>query len=88
MSLKTGRRDANYLDRVLTGLIGVRNRETTALLAVVGELLVDDPGQSFDADARWRNATSICRDGSPLYRGSTSTVRYAEPTYSVTLTNS
>jgi hypothetical protein len=36
-------RDENHLDRVLTGLIGVRNREATALLAVVAELLVDDP---------------------------------------------
>ena len=31
------------LHNILTGLIGVRNRETTALLAVVAELLVDDP---------------------------------------------
>jgi hypothetical protein len=36
-------RDEAYMDNVLTGLIGVRNRETTALLAVVAELLVDDP---------------------------------------------
>ena len=36
-------RDTNHLDRVLTGLIDVRNRETTALLAVIAELLVDDP---------------------------------------------
>jgi hypothetical protein len=43
MSLTSGRRDANYLDRVLTSLIGVRNREITALLAVIAELLVDDP---------------------------------------------
>jgi hypothetical protein len=43
MSLKSGRRDANYLDRVLTGLVGVRTREMTALLAVIAELLVDDP---------------------------------------------
>ncbi|WP_233213367.1 hypothetical protein [Mycobacterium hubeiense] len=35
--------EEKYLDRMLTGLIGVRNRETTALLAVVAELLVDDP---------------------------------------------
>ena len=35
--------DANYLDQILTGLIDVRNRETTALLAVIAELLVDDP---------------------------------------------
>jgi hypothetical protein len=37
-------RDETYLDRVLDGLIGVRNRETTALLAAIAELLVDDPG--------------------------------------------
>lgn len=36
-------RDETYLDNVLSGLIGVRNRETTALLAVIAELLVDDP---------------------------------------------
>ncbi|MGX9789768.1 hypothetical protein [Mycobacterium sp. MMS18-G62] len=41
-ALKSGRRDTNLLDRVLTGLIGVRSRETTALLAVIAELLVDD----------------------------------------------
>src|ERR1700682_678437 len=43
ISLKPGRCGASHLDRVLTGLIGVRNRETTALLAVIAELLVDDP---------------------------------------------
>lgn len=31
------------LDGFLTGLIGMRDRETTALLAVIAELLVDDP---------------------------------------------
>jgi hypothetical protein len=36
-------RAETYLDNVLTGLIGVRDRETTALLAVVAELLNDDP---------------------------------------------
>ena len=35
--------DANYLDQILAGLIDTRNRETTALLAVIAELLVDDP---------------------------------------------
>lgn len=35
--------DETYLDNVLTGLIGARNQETTALLAVVAELLADDP---------------------------------------------
>ena len=43
ISLKSGQCDTNCLDRVLTGLIGVRNREMTALLAVIAELLVDDP---------------------------------------------
>ena len=43
ISVKSGRCDTSHLDRVLTGLIGVRNRETTALLAVIAELLVDDP---------------------------------------------
>jgi hypothetical protein len=36
-------RDETYLDNVVNGLIGVRNWETTVLLAVVAELLVDDP---------------------------------------------
>ena len=43
LSLKSGRSDTDLLDRVLTGLIDVRNREVTALLAVIAELLVDDP---------------------------------------------
>jgi hypothetical protein len=43
LSLNSGRCDTDLLDRVLNGLIGVRNRETTALLAVIAELLVDDP---------------------------------------------
>ena len=36
-------RDETYWDSVLNGLIGVRDREMTALLAVIAELLVDDP---------------------------------------------
>ena len=43
ISLKSGRCDTSLLDRVLNGLSGVRNRESTALLAVIAELLVDDP---------------------------------------------
>jgi len=35
--------DPDYLDQVLTGLIDTRTRETTALLAVIAELLADDP---------------------------------------------
>ncbi len=45
---KPGRlRDETFLDNVLTGLIGVRDRETTALLAVVAELLVDHPAEQL-----------------------------------------
>jgi len=36
-------RDETYWDTILNGLIGVRTREMTALLAVIAELLVDDP---------------------------------------------
>jgi hypothetical protein len=39
ISLKSGRTGQNYLDEVLTSFIGVRNRATTALLAVIAELL-------------------------------------------------
>jgi hypothetical protein len=42
ISLNYGRCDPDLVDRVLTGLIGVRTREITALLAVIAELLVDD----------------------------------------------
>lgn len=42
-SLKSGRRHAGHLDAFLAALIGTRNRETSALLAVISELLVDDP---------------------------------------------
>jgi hypothetical protein len=40
---KPDRCDTNFVDRTLDGLVGVRTREVTALLAVVAELLVDDP---------------------------------------------
>lgn len=33
----------NYLGQILTSLTDTRSRETSALLAVIGELLVDDP---------------------------------------------
>ncbi|WP_242453445.1 hypothetical protein [Mycolicibacterium sp. P9-64] len=46
-SLKSDQRDTSDLDRVLTGLIGVQNRETAGLLAVVAELLVDDPAPAL-----------------------------------------
>jgi hypothetical protein len=42
-SLTSAEPDVNYLDEILTGLIDTRTRETTALLAVIAELLVDDP---------------------------------------------
>lgn len=40
-------RDETYLDNILDALIGIRNRETTALLAVIAELLIDDPALQF-----------------------------------------
>jgi hypothetical protein len=43
LSLNSDRCDPAFLDRVLNGLIGVRTRETTALLAVIAEFLVDNP---------------------------------------------
>ena len=46
-ALKSGHCDPARLDRILTGLIGVRDRATTALLAVIAELLVDDPAQQL-----------------------------------------
>ncbi len=42
-SLTSPECDADYLAKILTALIDTRNRETTALLAVIAELLVDDP---------------------------------------------
>jgi hypothetical protein len=43
ISLKSDRCDPDLLDRILTDLIGVRHRETTALLAAIAELLVHEP---------------------------------------------
>jgi hypothetical protein len=43
ISLNSDGCDPAFLDRVLNGLIGVRTRETTALLAVIAEFLVDNP---------------------------------------------
>ena len=37
--------DLDCLDQVLTGLIDTPTRETAALLAVIAEMLVDDPGR-------------------------------------------
>jgi hypothetical protein len=45
--LPSGQDDSVNLDRVLTGLFAAHNRETTALLAVMAELLVNDPAQQL-----------------------------------------
>jgi hypothetical protein len=42
IALRSGRGIESYLDGILSSFIGVRNREMTALLAVIAELLVDD----------------------------------------------
>lgn len=41
---KSGKEDSLRLESIVTGLINNRHRETTALLAVLAELLVDDEG--------------------------------------------
>jgi hypothetical protein len=61
-SLKSGRRDASHLDRILTELIGVQDRETTALLAVIAELVVDD------AAAQLRCRREVAERGEQLPR--------------------
>lgn len=60
--LKSGQPDENYLDNVLSGLIDVQSRETTALLAVVAELLVGDP------DPQRRCREELARRGEHLPR--------------------
>jgi hypothetical protein len=40
-------RGETYFDNISASLIGVRNREMTALLAVIAELLVDEPAQQL-----------------------------------------
>jgi hypothetical protein len=47
-AIRAARRDAVRLNNVLTNLIAARNRKTTALLAVIAELLDDEPA------AQWR----------------------------------
>jgi hypothetical protein len=62
-SLKPGQCDLSRLDNILTGLIGVRNRAATALLAVIAELLVDDPMQQL----RCRREVAERRDHLPRW---------------------
>lgn len=61
--LKSVRRDPVPLDRILSALIGVRNRETTAVLAVIAELLVDEP----ELQLRCREELSERRDRLPRW---------------------
>jgi hypothetical protein len=63
MSLKPGQCDPSRLDNILTGLIGVQDRATTALLAVIAELLVDDPAQQL----RCRREVAERRDRLPRW---------------------
>ncbi len=50
-SLDASRPDDEKLHRLLTGLMSARNRPVTALLAVIAELLVDDPDLQFECRA-------------------------------------
>jgi hypothetical protein len=56
-------RDETYLDNILASFIGVRNREMTALLAVIAELLIDDPA----ARARCRDELTERGDHLPRW---------------------
>lgn len=47
LAIHAAQGDASRLDNLLTNLIGVRTREMTALLAVIAELLVDEPAQQL-----------------------------------------
>jgi hypothetical protein len=60
-SPKPGQCDPSRLDNILTGLIAVRDRATTALLAVIGEFLVDDPTRQL----RCRREVAERRDHLP-----------------------
>ena len=71
-SLTSPASDANYLDQILTGLIDVRNRETTALLAVIAELLVDDP----EPQLRCRRELAQRCEHLPRWIGALSEVRH------------
>jgi hypothetical protein len=62
-ALKPGQCDPGLLDRILTGLIGVRDRATTTLLAVIAELLVDDPA----AQLRYRREVAERGDHLPRW---------------------
>ncbi|BBX27404.1 hypothetical protein GCM10009632_39470 [Mycolicibacterium alvei] len=55
--------DAGFLDRFVDGMIGERNRETRALLAVLAELLVDDP----ELQLRCREAVAERNDPLPQW---------------------
>lgn len=50
-SLDASGPDGEKLYRLLTGLMSTRNRPVTALLAVIAELLVDDPALQFECRA-------------------------------------
>ncbi|MGY4653748.1 hypothetical protein [Mycobacterium sp. URHB0021] len=63
ISLTSGQCDPGRLDRILDGLIGVRERAGTALLAVIAELLVDDPAQQL----RCRREVAERRDHLPQW---------------------
>ncbi|MCV7220836.1 hypothetical protein [Mycolicibacterium elephantis] len=61
--LKSPRRDPLWLDQVVTGLIDVPCRETTTLLAVLAELLIDDE----DLRARCRQHVAARDDMVPAW---------------------
>ncbi|MDV3130175.1 hypothetical protein M1247_35095 [Mycobacterium sp. 21AC1] len=56
-------RDSGFLGRFVDGMIGEPNRETTTLLAVLAELLVDDP----EVQLRCRDAVAERNDPLPQW---------------------
>ena len=69
ISPKSGQCDTSRLDGILTGLIRVRDRATTALLAVIAELVVDDPA------AQLRCRREVAERGEQLPRWLTALAR-------------
>jgi hypothetical protein len=69
ISPKSGQCDESRLDGILTGLIRVRDRATTALLAVIAELVVDDPA------AQLRCRREVAERGEQLPRWITALAR-------------
>ena len=86
--LKSGGRETQPLDNVLTGLIGSGIGRRRRYWPCSPNFSSATQRDSSDAETSWPNGTGNCRDGSPCYRRSTCTARCAGPMCSVISTNS